>query len=118
MVAHKMFGDLDLFLDQSFFDANKTAKLYLPKETLELEVDAVLTDNAYDQVIFGTPAEDGQVAEVVEKAESSAVHYREGSLSSEDQIISLSTCSSDATDARTIVLCKVVARYAQDNAGD
>lgn len=118
MVSHKMFGDLDLFLDESFFDSNKSAKLYLPHETLELEVDAVLTENAYDQVIFGTPAEAGQVAEVVQKAESSAVHYREGSLSPEDQIISFSTCSSDATDARTIVLCKMVDRYDEDNAGD
>lgn len=118
MVSHKMFGDLDLFLDESFFESNKSAKLYLPHETLELEVDAVLTENAYDKVIFGMPAEAGQVAEVVQKAESSAVHYREGSLSPEDQIISFSTCSSDATDARTIVLCKVVDRYDEDNAGD
>ena len=81
-------------------------------------MDAVLTENAYDQVIFGTPAETGQVAEVVQKAESSAVHYRQGSLSSEVQIISLSTCSSNATDARTIVLCRVVDRYDEDNAGD
>lgn len=118
MVSHKMFGDLDLFLDESFFDSNRSARLYLPHETLELEVDAVLTENAYDQVIFGMPAEAGQVAEVVQKAESLAVHYREGSLSPEDQIISFSTCSSDATDARTIVLCKVVDRYDEDNAGD
>lgn len=115
MEKSKMFGDLDKFLDADFFDANQTATLYLPKETLDLQVCAVLTADAYDGVMFSTPAADGRVSQVIQKVESTATYYREGSLQDGDQVIAFSTCSSDSTDARTIVLCKVVNRYAADN---
>lgn len=116
MDAHKMFGDLDLFLDEDFFNANSKATLYLPHETLDLEVDAVLTADAYDGVIFSTPADASRLPQLIQKIDESATHYREGSITESDQVIALSTCSSDATDARTIVICKVVNRYASENA--
>ena len=56
MDEDKMFGDLDKFLSAKFFKAHKKATLYLPKQTLELEVDAVIQADAYDGTIFSTPA--------------------------------------------------------------
>lgn len=116
MDAGKMFGDLDKFLDQDFFDANSSATLYLPNETLDLEVDAVLTADAYDGVLFSTPADASRLPQLIQKIQTTAIHYRDGSITPTDQVIALSTCSSDSTDARTIVLCKVTNRYASQNA--
>ena len=116
MALHKMFGDIDLFLDEGFFDQNTTATLYLPQETLDLEVCAVLSENAYSRTLFATPAGQDRVAEVRLLAEQGAVHYRTGSISDSDQLIALSTCSSEATDQRTILICKVANRYGSDNA--
>lgn len=115
MADHKMFGDIDKFLDEDFFSQNTTGKLYLPQETLDLEVCAVLSENAYDGTVFATPAGQDRVAAIRELAESEAIQYNDGSISDSDQLVALSTCSSDATDQRTILVCKVVARYSSDN---
>ena len=44
----KMFGDLDKFLDEGFFNQNQTGTLYLPDRTLDLQVCAVVKADAYD----------------------------------------------------------------------
>lgn len=116
MANHKMFGDIDLFLDEGFFEQNTTATLYLPTETLDLEVCAVLSENAYNRTVFAMPATNERVAEMRVLAEQEAIHYRADSISDSDQLVALSTCSSDATDQRTIIVCKVVDRYGSDNA--
>lgn len=117
MAGHAMFGDLDLFDDESFFDANSTATLELPQETLSLEVVAVLEADAYDGTIFGTAASDGRVAEVDALVRQKAMHVRDSDLDDTSHLIALSTCSSDVgANARTVVLCKVVGRVAADNA--
>ena len=122
-----MFGDLDKFLSAKFFKAHKKATLYLPKQTLELEVDAVIQADAYDGTIFSTPADYARLQEVEAKLQKDAKHLRKGSLgkgspatdgsgtTGQDQIIALSTCADDGANARTIVMCRVVSRTAEDN---
>lgn len=116
MQASKMFGDLDKFLDEDFFNANQDATLYLPSETLSLQVCAVIQADAYDGVLFSTPADSTRVAQVIQKLEAEATHIREGNLGENDQLIALSTCSSDGANERTIVICKVTGRQQADNA--
>lgn len=123
----KMFGDLDKFLSKSFFKKHKSATLYLPKQTLELEVVAVIQADAYDGTIFSTPADSTRLQEVEAKLKTSAKYLREGSLgkgspatdgsgtTGQDQIIALSTCADDGANERTIVMCRVVSRTAEDN---
>jgi sortase B len=123
----KMFGDLDKFLSAKFFKAHKKATLYLPKQTLELEVDAVIQADAYDGTIFSTPADSARLQEVEAKLQKDAKHLRKGSLgkgspatdgsgtTGQDQIIALSTCADDGANARTIVMCRVVSGTAEDN---
>ena len=116
MEQGKMFGDLDKFLDQEFFDENQTATLMLPARTLSLEVVAVLTADAYDGVIFGTPAGADRMDRLVSYVKENAVYQREAEYLAEDQLISLSTCASSGANARTVVVCKVVGETAADNA--
>ena len=78
MQAGKMFGDLDKFLDEGFFNANQRAILYLPSETLSLQVCAVVKADAYDGVHavaealkeagLGVDADPTEVAEKLPKA--------------------------------------------------
>lgn len=116
MADHRMFGDVDLFLEEDFFDENAQVTLWLPSETLDLEVCAVLSENAYDGTVFSVPAGQDRVAAIRGLAEREAIRYRPGSISDSDQLLALSTCSSGATDQRTILVCKVVDRYSSDNA--
>lgn len=116
MQAGKMFGDLDRFLDEDFFNANQDATLYLPSETLGLQVCAVIKADAYDGVLFSTPADSTRVPQVIHKLEAEAIHLREGSLGESDQLVALSTCSSGGANERIVVICKVTGRQQADNA--
>lgn len=116
MQAGKMFGDLDKFLDEGFFNANQRAILYLPSETLSLQVCAVVKADAYDGVLFSTPADSTRVPQVIQKLEAEATYLREGSLVGSDRLIALSTCSSEGANERTVVICKVTGRQQADNA--
>lgn len=127
MDKDKMFGDLDKFLNEKFFKTHKKATLYLPNQTLKLEVDAVIQADAYDGTIFSTPADSTRLQEVEGKLQKDAKFLRGDSLgkgspatdgsgaTGGDQIIALSTCADDGANARTIVMCKVVSRTAGDN---
>lgn len=121
MQAGKMFGDLDKFLDEDFFNENSTGELMLPDKTLSLEVVAVMQVDAYDRQIFGTPVSSDGMASLVEYIHENALFERSGSgavgsgsgsaagsaLSAEDHVIALSTCASSGANARTVLICRV-----------
>ena len=71
MAEHKMFGDLDLYEKQKFFDKNQTGTLVLPDRSYKLEIFAM---------------------------------KKIGTSKDFSQILAMSTCSSDYTDARTVIL--------------
>lgn len=127
MDKDKMFGDLDKFLSKKFFNSHKSATLYLPSQTLQLEVVGVIQADAYDGTIFSTPANAERRQEVEDRLRRDAKFLREDSLgkgspamdgsdaTGEDQVIALSTCADDGANARTIVMCRVVSRTTEDN---
>lgn len=108
----KMFGDLDKFLDEEFFEDNRTGQLMLPDRTLELDVVAVMKADAYDHTIFGTPVSSDGMSDLVSYITEHALYQRTGALSADDHVIALSTCASDGADARTVIICKVTGEQA------
>ena len=112
MVEGKMFGDLALFKDPKFFNENKTGKLILPDRTYNLTVYASLVIPASDEWIFEPENVNGNLLEFIDYAQKNAMGIRTEMTSSlkqaakdnKLQILSLSTCSAEFTDARTIIL--------------
>ena len=107
MEQHKMFGDLDLYRDEDFFTDDPTGTLILPRECYDLHIFAVLLVSASEQCIF----EPGQTElhELLDFVSRQALHLRpeivEQLASAEaPQILALSTCAGEFTDARTVVL--------------
>ena len=49
MQGRKMFGDIDLYTDASFFEKNTTGTLYVEGRILKLETVAILKADAYDK---------------------------------------------------------------------
>ena len=106
MQADAMFGNLDLFLNDTFFFKNTTATLYLPDRTLELESVAILEPDAYDYMVYTVPASD--ITELADYIIANATFYRPGVLQDGDQLIALSTCASYKTNGRTVMYYRVV----------
>lgn len=111
MANGSMFGDLDLYKEKAFFDENKTGKLRLPDRSYDLEIIACLTAASSDDRIFEIGQIQADLESFIGYAEQNALYMRRGVwediYSQEDkkyQILALSTCSSEYTDARTVVV--------------
>lgn len=111
----KMFGDLDKFLDEGFFNQNQQATLRLPGKTLDLQICAVLKADAYDGVLFGMPATQARLPRLAQRIGEVAVYQRDGLPAQQDQVIALSTCASSGTNDRTVLICRVADEYEEDN---
>lgn len=111
MADSKMFGDLDLYKDETFFQENTTGSLVLPGKAYQLEIIACLLVPASEDHIFEpTVWQDSNISRLLEFVENNALNLHDEILQelkeAEDpfQILALSTCSYEYTDARTIVL--------------
>lgn len=105
----RMFGDLDLYKDEAFFGENTTGTLILPDRTFQLETIACLLVPVSEEKIF-EPGQwkhdpDGLLEFACQNArnlnEDTVRRFREEGGT---QILAMSTCSAEFTDARTILL--------------
>lgn len=106
MQAGAMFGDLQNFLDEDFFQKNISGRVYLPDRILELETVEVVTADAYDRLVYTVPSYD--TTALVQRLSELAEHQRGEPLDPNEQIIALSTCASSSTNARTVLVCRVI----------
>lgn len=118
MENSKMFGDLDLFKDESFFNKNTTGTLILPDRTYQLEIFAYLLVPASENAIFQASRWKADIGGLLDFAGSNATHlhrdvWEQARQTPDTQILALSTCASEFTDARTILLA-VMTPYAPE----
>ena len=109
MENSKMFGDLDLYKDATFFDENTTGELILPDRTYKLEIMACLLVPASEESIFEPQLWDADLDGLLDFARSNALDLHEDTIrrfeaEGGSQILAMSTCSAEFTDARTILL--------------
>lgn len=114
MAERKMFGDIDLFLDQTFFDTHKNGSLYYDGAEHGLEILSVLNVNAYDKDVYRPHVPEAGRAAYLQHLAECAVHVREGqaitALSPDARLVLLSTCSEDITNGRFVLLCRLTDR--------
>lgn len=107
-----MFGDLDKYKEEAFFQENKTGTLILPDQTYELEVFACLVVSASEKRIFDPERTGADITALLTLAREDALWLREAVLQrierENGKILALSTCSSEFTDARTVVLAQML----------
>ena len=112
MVESRMFGDLELYKDKAFFDNNKSGVLILPDRAYDLEIFACMLVPASEDMIFEPGMHQGSIDALLDYAEDESVQYSREvaakAVSDRDpKILSLTTCSEEYTDARTIVLARM-----------
>ncbi|MCR5777452.1 MAG: class B sortase [Lachnospiraceae bacterium] len=107
MERDKMFGNVDLFAEKSFFDTHKTGTLYFDDKSHKLQIFAYVECDAYDMSIYGNHEEENKRTEFIEKIAKSAMNYRDLGLTKDDHIVLLSTCDYSYTNGRMILLAKI-----------
>ena len=116
-----MFGDLDLIKDEKFFAENRTGALILPDRAYSLEIYACLLVSASEEAIFEPETVRGDMHILYDFCTENAMFCRTETLEAArndpaSQTLALSTCSSEFTDARTIVLA-LMKPYQPDTTG-
>ena len=98
-----MFGDLDKFLNEDFFNDNREGTLKTPYGDYGLEIFGVGTAYAYDTGIYSTEAD----METHKKAVNEATVYLRGTKEPVNKILVLSTCTDKMDDNRTVLFCRM-----------
>ncbi len=110
MDNRKMFGDLDLYKEKEFFDGQTGGLLILPDRTCQLEIFACIIAPSSEKTIYDPGRWQASIDGLLDYTEANALHKKDDVLArlrtSENppQILAMSTCSSEFTDARTILL--------------
>lgn len=116
MADHQMFGDLQLYKDKKFFDENTTGILITPDKAFQLEIIACMLVESNDHYIFEpTNWKHYNTKNLYKYIEENSMYFHGDKLEElkemnqrEVQILTLSTCSNEYTDARTIVLTHMI----------
>lgn len=122
MTGGMMFGDLDLYKDETFFWENRIGTVLLPDRKYELRTLAVLITHAVHEVIF-------EPQKWADDIEEPLLYAKEVSLYKDDEMIErllleneeakkgngrkpqlmvMATCSSESDAARTVLLCEMI----------
>lgn len=109
MANSRMFGDLDLYKDRAFFEENSTGMLILPDRTYSLEIFACLLVDAGEDAIFTPEQWRADIDGLISYVQDENLYLREETLArlermEEAKVLALSTCATEFTDARTVIL--------------
>ncbi|MFV0413573.1 MAG: class B sortase, partial [Oscillospiraceae bacterium] len=108
MEKQAMFGEIGLFAEQSYFESRMYGNLYYEGQNHGLAFFAFLHVDAYDYSVF-TPNIQGAASrqKYLDNLLSKAKFTRSMGITTSDRILLLSTCSSDSTNGRDILVAKI-----------
>ena len=109
MAEHKMFGDLDLFTDNSYFTEHQYANLYYDGANHGLEIFAVLTIDAYNPIASNPNIQGAeQQQDLLNRIQNEAVNYRNTGVTTNDHIVIMTTCNLGETNGRYTLVAKLL----------
>lgn len=114
-----MFGDLDKFADEAYFEEHRYGNLYFENADHGLEIFAFLHADAYDKNVYQVPANDTETfRSQIEYLKNNAEHYRDIGLSEGDRVVILSTCAVHGTNERTLLAARLSDKTFEDTFQD
>jgi len=100
-----MFGDITEFEDAEFFDEHMYGNLFINGRNHGIIFFAYIVADAYDDDIFVGPIEGaGKQQEYLKMLQLKAMNVRDAKQADAKQILLLSTCSSDMTNGRSVLV--------------
>lgn len=108
MIGNVMFGELSDFADEEFFAEHQYGSLYFNGAYHGLEFVEYLETDAYNWDVYQPCiTEDDEKQAYLQLLDSLAMHRRDTELTAQDHIVLLSTCNSDSTNGRSILVGKI-----------
>ncbi len=114
MSEHRMFSDVNLYKEEQFFNENQKGYIYFPTGAHWLQSISIILTNSSDSWAFNPSVwEELDGEEMMERVQQNALFVSETGMEAlekkiesgeKPQLVALSTCSSEFTDARTILL--------------
>ena len=109
MDRSKMFGDINLYKDEDFFESNQSGTLLTTQRAYDLRIFASLIVPSNEVEIFNPTVWTGDIDRLVNYAESVGLYLNQDTIEDirgmdDFQILALTTCSNEFTDARTVIL--------------
>jgi sortase B len=109
MDKEAMFGEIGLFSDKSYFDARRYGQLYYGGQEHGVEFFAFAHADAYDELVYRTKVvgQDTRQAYLEHLMELAINTRKDVSVTPNDRIVLLSTCSNSSTNGRDILVGKI-----------
>ncbi len=110
MEKHRMFGDLELYLEEDFRREHHTGTLMIPGQTYPLELVAVVKADAGSSLLFEPEKCEEEPESLVSELLKEAVFVQKELLAEAEKesehyaLLALSTCSSEKEEERIVVL--------------
>lgn len=108
MGKDKMFGDLDKFAEQSFFDSHEYGTIYYGGKMHGLQIFAMAEADAYDFTLYNPHVGTSAAAKraYLDVVFDRASFARQEAAGTDDHIVMLSTCA-DTTNGRYVVFARI-----------
>jgi len=97
-----MFGDVVEFVHTDYFNTHQTGTLFLKNQIYDIELFACIEADAYDRLIY-SPGSECDIAELLAYLVADSTQYREIGVTTEDNIVGLSTCADAQSNDRVIL---------------
>lgn len=105
----RMFADINLYKEESFFNKNQTGTLITLEESYDLKIFTSLVVPSNEVEIFNPTYWQDNINNLIEYVDNNALFLNEDIMEemramADLQILALTTCSFEFTDARTVIL--------------
>ena len=108
MAEGAMFGNIDLFVSQEFFDSHKYGNLFFNDKDHGLEFFAFIQTSGYNWQIFNAAISDPIAqAAYLDIIYENSIHYRDIGVTTNDNIVLLATCTNNITNGRHLLAAKI-----------
>lgn len=111
MAKRTMFGDIEQFQKQEYLDTHTKGNLYYGGKDHEIEFFAFLKADAYDEKIYNPKLQKEDREAYLQEIYGKAACIRQIEIGEEEQLVLLSTCTSETTNGRYILVGKVERDY-------
>ena len=107
-----MFGDVLEFRKAKYFRDHKAGHLYLAEGSMDIEIFACVTCDAYDEQFYSIADKSPEtMVDFLQVIQKNACQYREIDLQPTDRLIALSTCMNGSTNGRCMIIGRLVHHF-------